>query len=585
MRWTGVFLLCLMTQAANAQTTKINGSSFAYRSSGSTSGSSSILDRDGMLGTYVTLTQPGNVTIAVSAQGTASGGIDPNMNVVLADNVASFDVTSGSHSYSHTFALPAGTFFLRTEFNNDVAQTSRSLKVDAVSITGASVSNAATSTLALAASDTYIANYRKGNATVDVSGLHLPAGTQIGVSLKNIDFHFGTAVPGGTQSEVASYVGSTGTVKQKNYQAALLQNFNSLTPENSGKWANDEATRGKVTMGGVDAMLSFADQHDLYARLHNIFWDSPDGSPTWLNTLRSKAVNSSSAKTDLTNAVTSRINYYLPSRAAQVGEVDVYNESFVGECCAGNSSFWKLYGPKGLASFYNAAAKAAPGVKMMTNEEALDHNQFEYFNNIEELRAAGAAVGGIGVEDYPTSFSSHNPSNIIKGLQTYDVTGLPQTLTEFGVFGGVSAANAATILSDTLRLEFGNANSTGFFMWGFQSESGGGNLYAPAAALYTVSSNGTYTLTAAGKAWQSLMKTWTTQTTAAIDATGKIAFNGYYGDYQLTAGGKVYLLSFDKGTNTYKIGSGLTAAGVPEPSALALASLLLLFLPRVRRVA
>src|SRR4051812_18608058 len=82
---------------ASAQTTQINGDLLAYRPTGSSTGNVFTLDRDGYVGTYITLAAPGNVTVSVRAQGTSSGGINPNMNVVLADSQASFGVGSGFH--------------------------------------------------------------------------------------------------------------------------------------------------------------------------------------------------------------------------------------------------------------------------------------------------------------------------------------------------------------------------------------------------------------------------------------------------------------------------------------------------------
>src|SRR6266576_1538107 len=63
--------------SALAQTTQINGDMVAYQSTGINSGSTWILDRDGYVGTYITLAAPGNVTVHVGADGTASGGINP----------------------------------------------------------------------------------------------------------------------------------------------------------------------------------------------------------------------------------------------------------------------------------------------------------------------------------------------------------------------------------------------------------------------------------------------------------------------------------------------------------------------------
>ena len=133
-----------------------------------------------------------------------------------------------------------------------------------------------------------------------------------------------------------------------------------------------------------------------------------------------------------------------------------------------------------------------------------------YMNNIEQIRQAGIAagygdvVGGIGVQHYPGG--SQNPGNIMRTLQNLSVQGLPMALTEFGVNTGVSQATAATILGDILKLTFGTADSTGFFMWGFHQESGSGatTLFAPSAALYTVNTSdfNAWTLTPAGQKWQ-----------------------------------------------------------------------------------
>ncbi len=563
-------LVLLLVSPTSAQTT-INGNSLAYRSTGSASSGAWTLDRDGYVGTYITLSAPGSVTVKVSADGTASGGVNPHMAVAIADTLAGFDVSSGAHDYSHTYTLPAGTFFVRTQFDNDMAVTPRQLKVNSLTITGASVSNVATTANALAASDSYIAGYRKGNVTISLAGLGLPPGSSIGVSMKRIGFNWGAAIPG-EDSSVNDYIGSNGTAQQTNYQAKLLQNFNAVTLENGGKWDHTEQARNQPAMSGVDTYLAYAQAHGLYTRMHNEIWDNDVGNPDWVNTLRSNAAaGSTAAKNDLRSAITSRTGYYLsPARAAKINEVDIYNESYEGVCCSDSPgrSYWNLFGASGVAGIYREARVNAQTKLYMNEYKALiydsDNKPNGYFDQIEQLRSA-SAVDGIGTEDYPWGISMHSPSNIIKALQMYSVTGLPQTLTEFGVFDGVSQTDAATILSDTMRLEFGNPLGTGFFMWGFHVGHGD-DLFAPAAALYTVANNNwnNWTITPAGKAWQDKLgiqdwdgnttNGWTTQLTRTLSANGTINFDGYYGDYEITAGGKKYTLSLTKGTGNYTIG-------------------------------
>ena len=104
------------------------------------------------------------------------------------------------------------------------------------------------------------------------------------MSLKRIAFNFGNAVPG-TDSEIGNYLGSNGTAQQTNYQTKLLQNFNAVTIENGGKWANTEATRGTPTLSGVDAYQNFAAAHSLYSRYHALMFDDPGNDPGWVDNL------------------------------------------------------------------------------------------------------------------------------------------------------------------------------------------------------------------------------------------------------------------------------------------------------------
>src|SRR5262249_18882820 len=143
--------------------------------------------------------------------------------------------TSGADYVTPNVALPAGTYFVRIERDYTSSGqtpntfTVNNLAVNTVSGPAATFSNASSDANALAAADTYIANYRRGSAAVALAGV--AAGTQFNVDLSKLAFNFGNAIPGGSQTGVNSYLGSTGTTQQAKYQQALNQNFNSITPE------------------------------------------------------------------------------------------------------------------------------------------------------------------------------------------------------------------------------------------------------------------------------------------------------------------------------------------------------------------
>jgi GH35 family endo-1,4-beta-xylanase len=624
------FLATTIAGVAQAQTT-LTGSSLAMKSR-----ASATLGTTSFVGTYLVVPSGGaTVNFTVNANAGASGSGNPHMQLVIADTTASFSInsTSATNYATSNITLPAGTYMVRNErdYSSNVGVsrsfTVNNLSVNTVGGSTATFSNINDGTTALAAADTYITNFRQGPASVALGGpgdVPLLPGTSVNTNLARIGFNFGTAVPGSSPTGVNNYLGSNNTTQQTQYQAHLLQNFNAIVPENMGKWSSDEPTQGNTSnMSGVDTMLNYAQAHHMNVRMHNLIWGSQQ--PSFATTLLSQAAaGSMTSQTNLRNAITSRINYYVGTgtasdRANKYQQLDVYNESYhTGSTVAG--SYWNVYTPTGIADMYRQAHAAAPNVPLFVN----DYNIFEdggdrfanyYAQHIEQLRSAGIAagfgdvVGGIGTQYYPNNIASvygdpnagtvsgsaHNPARVMQTLQNLSTGGLPIVLTEFGVkppgatgAGGASISlnastqqAAASILSDSMRLVFGNPNGNGFMMWGFQAEGSGStfgtNLFQGESALYTVVSSGAgawsaanWTLTPSGQVWQTLLGIqnwgvsgsdgkalagWTTQLTGAsapiVGPDGKIAFTGFYGDYNIGNQSGFSNLSLIKGATDY----------------------------------
>lgn len=596
--------LACCAPAARAQTT-LTGSSLTLKSTGSGSGTWT-LDRNGYVGTYINVPTQGNVTVRVNASGAASGGVNPRMNIVLADTKAGFDVVGSVTPYQHTFNLPAGSYFLRTEFTNDLAATSRALSIQDVTVTGATVSNTSNNSNALAAADTYIDNFRRGNVKVGLSGL--APGTTVNVGLKRHAFNFGTAIHGFGSTGVGNYLDSGGTLQQTNFQSRLNQNFNALVPENVGKWSSSD---GAGAMGGVDKILNYAQNpaHPMNVRMHNLIWGdngSNGQQPGWvLNDSQTGLLDLSyddpgtaddaevaASRASLRTAISNRIDYYVGTgastdRSRKYYEIDVYNESYhTGADPAGlPHNYWNAYQATGVADIYrevrDTIAAAGASAKVFVNDYSVlsgtDYGNY-YARHIEAIRQAGITAGygdvvqGIGGQYYPSSLSQHNPRRAMEAIQNFAVQDLPFALTEFGVHNPASDADAATILREMMRIVFGNANSTGFYLWGFHSENGDTNLYPKSNELYRVNNVtgtndpdwNTWTITEAGKMWRDTLGIedfgvnpddgWTTQlNNLVVGEDGTINFTGFWGDYTLTINGQPYNLTLSKGQLLYSM--------------------------------
>ena len=588
----------LFAPRAAAQTS-LTGGSMVMRSL-----SSSTMSSSGFVGTYLTVPAGGaTVNFTLNATAGATAGANPHVNIVVADSKLGLSLTSTSATDYATsnVSLPAGTYLVRAErdFTGNVG-TSRSVTVNNLSINtvGGAVTfnNVNTGTVALAAADSYIQNFRRGAATVSLTGpggIKLLPGTPVNVDLARHAFNFGTAVPGSSSTGVSNYLGSNNTAQQTNYQAKLLQNFNAVVPENVGKWSSNESTRDVNTMTGVDTILNYAQSHNLRARMHNMIWGSQQ--PSWATTLLSSAAGgNATAKSDLRTEITERVGYYVGTgvasdRSRKYVDLDVYNESYHTGLTV-NGSYWNVYTPAGIADMYREVHAVAPSVNLYVNEynvyaDTNDGTKYAnyYHQHTEALRNAGITAGygdvvsGIGTQYYVNNVAidnldpnrggapnnAHNPARVMQTMQNLSTQGVPITLTEFGVKSGATGATAAQMLSDSLRVAFGNAGASGFMMWGFQAENGGGNLFAPAAALYNVNTSNwnAWTITEAGKAWQDLVgiqdwdgnpdNGWATHVTPTVDANGNIAFTGFYGDYNV--GGGTFNLNLAKGTTSYAL--------------------------------
>jgi GH35 family endo-1,4-beta-xylanase len=524
----------------------------ALRSTGSAAGDAWKLDRTGYVGTYVRLDTPGKVTVKVDASAAAGA----KMNIVIADESV--------EAASHTFDLPAGTWFVRVELTGAPAKSNRSVTIRSIDVSGgATVLNEHGNENALAAADSYVEHFRQGRATVKLPG-DVRAGTEVRVKLKRHTFWFGTAVAGFEKSELLVREPAPGSDAAR-YQDVIRKHFNAIVPGNAGKWVYNEKDRDVVTMEGIDRVLAFARENNLRARMHTMLWDTGQ-QPQWVQDLLKRAADGdASAKKELRDQISERVRYYVRDRAKGYGELDVLNEVYH------QPRYLNVFGVEGIADIYaevgRAVEEAGADTKLYVNEFNVfqwsqlpepfgKKDQWDPYANwlrehAEALRAAGAAVDGIGAQYYvdpdPAKAQPHSAARIFGALQNLSVGGWRITLTEFGAKTGADESLTTDSLEHTMRLVFGTPNATGFMMWGiWETEMWDKAL---GAAFYTQA----WQPRQPAQRWESLMRRWGTDVTVPVKGDGTIAFTGFYGDYEITVGGKTYSLTLAKGKTDYAV--------------------------------
>jgi len=574
----GVTGLCV--SPALSQTT-LDGNSLAYRSTGASCPDKAWrLNENGFVGTYIHLATANEVSFTVRASKSISETGSPLLGLRVADFATAWPVTGMGGNYSshtQTWTLPAGTYCIRVENSNHRPSGGpRAVNVRDLTIAGAAVLNAAADAHALAAADTYIEHFRKGPATLTLLGDRRPLpNAPVRIRLKRHAFNFGTAVAGvGFGRRVGSWMTGSGD-DDVNYRNFLIANFNTVVPENAGKWPSNERTRGVVTLDFVDGLMDFAEHNNMRVRMHGVLWEL--SSPRWVTALQDTALNGATqaerdaAKADLRAAISKRIQYFVKDRAKRYYELDVINEG------AHSPIHYQIFGAQGVAGIYNevkaAVLAAGATTRLVPNEfdilQSSDDHPDLYANwyrkHVEELRNAGGAVDGIGIQYYAVDGSPartnnpHSPSRIAQVFHNLATTNLPLSMSEFGVqdVGDPTPQRAAEFLADTLRLCFGHEKMTTFITWGFWAS----RMWSVAPAGNLVDAH--WNITPAGKVWQQVtgvrdwalpnLPLWTTNVSLATDAQGRVNFIGFYGDYEVTCGQQRGAFTLTQGTTHYTV--------------------------------
>jgi GH35 family endo-1,4-beta-xylanase len=599
---TCIVVFCGFTPKASAQTS-ITGGNLAYKSLGT---QSTTLSATGYLGTYLTIPAGGStINFTVNANATAAGS-PGHMEVMVGNSNFAFNVSSTSSTNYNTqnVTLPAGTYFVGVDrdYDNGVNQSFavNNLSVSTVSGSSAKFANDAGFTTAAAtdatnAANTYIDNYREGTLNLKINGV--APGTPVEIKEVNSAFKWGTNVP----DPVGTYL-----TQGSQYSNLLLQNFNSITPENAGKWAESETTS---QLNNLDTLTNYAARNNIRVRMHNVVWGSQqptDVNTDFTNAQSSNPTTAAAGKSAITTAIANRVAGYVSGtnsingaiRATQYGELDVYNESYNTGANAGTSTgdnYWKVMGGGTAAGgaawtggLYNqvqsAVTAAGANTKLFTNDYNILNNNSDqygqfYSQNVESIRNGNGAntgsVTGIGLEWYNTPGVGTNGSEVdpARSYATFEnlaAQGLPLEVTEFGENGSPSSTTA-TSLTTAMTLAFGTPAMTGFTLWGFYND--GANMYAQSAG--SVLYDNSYNITANGTAYGALQRYWNTDVNTVVNSDGSVTLpstlnadgtstatnTAFYGNYEAIINGQDYAFTFNPSTNSYVV-------SVPEPCML-----------------
>jgi endo-1,4-beta-xylanase len=157
--------------------------------------------------------------------------------------------------------------------------------------------------------------------------------------------------------------------------------------------------------------------------------------------------------------------------------------------------------------------------------------QDKTFELLEKLKRDGVRVDGLGNQGHFNSSFLPSPEELLRITTRFAAVAPKQVITEYDIATNGDEQLAADYLRDCLIACFSHQAYDGFLLWGFWE----GSHWVPEAALWRKD----WSAKPAGLAWEEwTMNRFHTRMTVTTDTQGKLAWRGFKGTYQVTAGGK-----------------------------------------------
>jgi endo-1,4-beta-xylanase len=212
----------------------------------------------------------------------------------------------------------------------------------------------------------------------------------------------------------------------------ILEQFNSMTPENAMKMGPVHPRENEYNWAGADSIAAFAKRNNLKLRGHILCWHNQ--TPRWLFT------DSSTGKQVTKEVLLQRLKDHITAVVKRYKDV-IYAWDVVNEAISDRSdeymrsSLWyQICGEEFIEKAFQWAHEADPGALLFYN----DYNEInpvkreKIIRLIKSLKEKGVPIHGIGLQGH-WAINEPSKEQLDKTLNDFSQLGMPIQVTELDI--------------------------------------------------------------------------------------------------------------------------------------------------------
>jgi len=218
----------------------------------------------------------------------------------------------------------------------------------------------------------------------------------------------------------------SGFLSDLRYSGVLGRHFNYVTAEYEMKWDPIERTRGDNDFNAGDAIVNYAQAFGMRVKGHALVWHG--SVPSWVNGL---------SPAELRVAFENHIRSVAEHFRGRVYAWDVVNEAVADDGSAlRDTVFRQKLGDQYIADAFRIARQADPQALLFYNDyggEGLNQKSNRIYELVQNLRAQGVPIDGVGLQMHITASNPPSDVNIASNMRRLAALGLSVNISEMDV--------------------------------------------------------------------------------------------------------------------------------------------------------